>query len=254
MLRFEREGAIAVFTLDRPEARNAIDGPMARAIEDGIDSLEADDSLLVGIISHTGSVFSAGADLKAVRRGEGAAIRTERGGFAGIAARRRTKPLIAAVEGTALGGGFEIALACDLVVASTDAVFGLPEVSHSLLPTAGGVTRLTWAIPPRIALEMILTAEAVDATRAADLGLVSRLVEPGEALAEALRLAASIARNAPLAVRAARRLALEAATHGDEDRLRDLADGEWEVIHASDDFVEGPRAFAEKRPPRWQGR
>jgi enoyl-CoA hydratase/carnithine racemase len=254
MLRFEREGAIAILTLDRPEARNAVDGPMAQAIEDGIDRLEADDDLLVGIITHSGTVFSAGADLKAVQRGEGSAIRTERGGFAGIERRERAKPLIAAVEGRALGGGFEIALACDLVVASTDAQFGLPEVSHSLLPTAGGVTRLTWAIPTRIALEMILTAETIDATRAANLGLVNRLVEPGEALAEARRLAESIAGNAPLAVRAARRLALQAATHDDETRIRGLADREWEVIHASEDFVEGPRAFAEKRAPRWQGR
>ncbi len=179
MLRFEQDGAVAVVTLDRPEARNAIDGPMAQAIEDAITRIEDDDSVMVGIVTHTGNVFCSGADLKAVRRGEGGIIRTPRGGFAGIEKRVRAKPLIAAVEGKALGGGFEIALACDLIVASTDAQFALPEVSHSLLPTAGGVTRLTWAIPPRVALELILTAAPFDAARAAELGLVSRVVASG---------------------------------------------------------------------------
>ena len=253
MLRFEREGAIAVFTLDRPEARNAIDGPMARAIEDGIDRLEADDSLMVGIISHTGTVFSAGADLKAVRRGEGAAIRTERGGFAGIERRIRTKPLIAAVEGRALGGGFEIALACDLVVASTDAVFGLPEVSHSLLADRG-------RRHPAHLGDPAADRAGDDPHRGDDRRHPSgrsRAGEPaGRARRGARRGAAWPSRSgATRHSRCARRGAsLEAATHGDEDRLRDLADREWEVIHASEDFVEGPRAFAEKRPPRWQGR
>jgi enoyl-CoA hydratase len=254
MLQFDRRGAVAVLTLDRPAARNAIDGPMADAVESALDTLEADDDLQVGIVSHTGDVFSAGADLKAVARGERDSIKTERGGFAGIERRARAKPLIAAVDGAALGGGCEIALACDLLVASTRARFGLPEVSRGLLATSGGITRLTWAIPPRIAMEMILTAEPIDARRAAELGLVNRLVAPGEALAEAVRLAELICRNAPLSVRAARRLAIEAATHGDEDRLRRLADREWAVLFETDDYVEGPRAFAEKRPPRWKGR
>jgi enoyl-CoA hydratase len=254
MLQFERRGPVAVLTLDRPAARNAIDGPMAAAIESALDTLEADDSLQVGVVSHTGNVFSAGADLKAVARGERDSIKTLRGGFAGIERRVRAKPLIAAVDGPALGGGCEIALACDLIVASTRARFGLPEVSRGLLATSGGITRLTWAIPPRIAMEMILTAEPIDAARAAELGLVNRVVAPCEAVAEALRLAELICRNAPLSVRAARRLAGEAATHGDEDRLRRLADGEWDVLFRTEDYEEGPRAFAEKRPPRWKGR
>jgi enoyl-CoA hydratase len=254
MLQFERRGPVAVLTLDRPAARNAIDGPMAAAIESALDTLEADNSLQLGVISHTGPVFSAGADLKAVARGERDSIKTERGGFAGVERRVRAKPLIAAVDGAALGGGCEIALACDLIVASTRARFGLPEVSRGLLATSGGITRLTWAIPPRIAMEMILTAEPIDAHRAAELGLVNRVVAPGETVAEALRLAELICRNAPLSVRAARRLARQAATHGDEDRLRRLADGEWEVLFRTEDYIEGPRAFAEKRPPRWKGR
>jgi enoyl-CoA hydratase len=254
MLLFDRRGPVAILTLDRPAARNAIDGAMARAVEEGIDSLEADDGLQVGVIAHTGDVFSAGADLKAVARGERDSIKTERGGFAGVERRVRAKPLIAAVDGAALGGGCEIALACDLVVASTRARFGLPEVGHGLLATSGGITRLTWAIPPRIAMEMILTAEPIGAARAAELGLVNRLVAPGEVVDEAVRLAGLICRNAPLSVRAARRLAREAASHGDEDRLRRLADEEWAVLFESEDYVEGPRAFAEKRPPRWKGR
>jgi enoyl-CoA hydratase len=254
MLQFERRGAVAVLVMDRPEARNAVDGRMAVAIEAAVDALEADDTLQVGVVSHTGPVFSAGADLKAVARGERDAIKTERGGFAGVERAAREKPLIAAVDGPALGGGCEIALACDLVVASTRARFGLPEVSRGLLATSGGITRLTWAIPPRIAMEMILTGEPIDAGRAADLGLVNRVVEPGEATAVAVLLAEQIARNAPLSVRAARRLAHEAATHGDEERLRQLADREWARLFETEDYVEGPRAFAEKRPPQWKGR
>ena len=253
MIDFEAEGNVALITMNRPEARNAINGTMSSGLEDAIDRLEADDSLWLGILNHTGPVFCAGADLKAVSAGRYGELATERGGFGGIVLRERTKPLIAAVDGPALAGGTEIALTCDLRVASTAARFGLPEVKRSLLAAAGGLVRLPRAIPPAIAMEIILTGDPISAQRALELGLINELCEPGEALAAARRLAARVNANAPLAVREARRLVLENFTQTDEESLAAAGRAQM-ALRGTEDFREGPMAFIEKRPPVWKGR
>src|SRR5438309_11919725 len=202
MVEYEKRGRTAVITIRRPEARNAVNGEVAKGMEAAIDQLEDDDDVWVGIVAGEGPVFSAGADLKAISSGQAAELQTERGGFAGIAHRDRAKPVIAAVDGPALAGGCEIALACDLIVASTQARFGIPEVKRSLVAAAGGLFRLPQALPRNIALELALTGDPIDAERAYAFGLVNVLVEPGQALDGALALAERITANAPLAVRA----------------------------------------------------
>ena len=253
MIVFEVEGNVAVITMDRPPARNAIDGVMASGIEDALDRLENDDSLWLGIVTHTGPVFSAGADLKAIAAGKFRELSTRRGGFAGIVQRERTKPLIAAVDGPALAGGTEIVLACDLRVASRNARFGLPEVKRSLLAAAGGLVRLPRAIPEAVAMEMILTGDPITAERAYALGLINELCEPGEALDAARCLAARVNGNAPLAVREARRLVTEIFAVTDTESMAAAARAQRE-LRSTEDFAEGPQAFIEKRPPHWQGR
>ncbi len=244
---------IAVITINRPEARNAINGEVARGIEAAVDRLEGDDEAALGVLAGAGPVFCSGADLKAIQRGEGSTFSTERGGFAGFVRRDRTKPVIAAVDGPALAGGTEIVLACDLVVASTAATFGIPEVKRSLIPSAGGLFRLPRALPRNIAMQLALTGEPISAEQASRLGLVNELVEPGQALAGALELAGQVAANAPMAVRQARRVVLAAENTHDEELWR-ITDEAQAVAVASEDFQEGVRAFVEKRPPRWTGR
>lgn len=242
-----QHGRVLVVQIDREAKRNAIDAGVTAGIGDALDRLEDDASLWAGVITGTGSVFSAGTDMRA------GMSETERGGRYGIISRVRTKPLLAAVEGAALGGGMEVVLACDLVVAARDARFGLPEVHRSLVPTCGGLFRTPVALPRNVAHEMLLTGDPIDAERAERLGLVNRVTEPGEALAVALTLATRICANGPVAVRETmtflHRLDVEYDRRG--WKLTELAE---QVIYTSDDTREGVTAFFEKRPPEWSGR
>lgn len=253
MVKFEKQGNVGVIIIDRPEAKNAINGEVAGAIEAAIDELEADDALWVGIIASSGDVFCAGADLKAINSGQAAGLQTERGGFAGFVQRERTKPIIAAVDGPALAGGCEIVLASDLVVASEISRFGIPEVKRSLVAAAGGLFRLPRAIPKNIAMEAALTGDPISAERAYHFGLVNELVPAGEALKGALALAERICANAPLAVRATRTIVNDSYAKSDEELWRDSGAAMGKLA-STEDFWEGPKAFIEKRAPQWQGK
>ncbi|MFJ3306376.1 crotonase/enoyl-CoA hydratase family protein [Streptomyces sp. NPDC086549] len=246
----ERDG-IFVITIDRPQARNAIDGATARALAAAVDQLDARDDLVVGILTGAGGVFSAGMDLKAFAAGDTPIVSGR--GFAGITRAQIKTPLIAAVEGFALGGGTEMALACDMIVAARGATFGQTEVHYGIVPPEGGMVRLPERIPRNIALELLLTGDPLPAERAERLGLVNHLTEPGQALEQALELADRIARNAPLAITAVKRVVNERTAFRDEDALLDQ-DQIVAPVLASLDAREGARAFAEKRQPHWQGR
>lgn len=253
MIRFEVDGHVAVISLDRVEARNAINGAMAEAIEGAIDRLEGDDDLWVGILTHEGPVFCAGADLKGIAAGNAGGLATARGGFAGIVARERTKPLIAAVDGHAVAGGTEIALACDLRVASRGSKFGIPEVKRSLVAAAGGLVRLPRVLPPAIAMELAITGDTLDAERAHHFGMINEVCEPGAVVDAAHALAARVTANAPLAVRMSRQLVLDAPGQSDREGMK-AAGRALAELSTTDDFAEGPRAFIEKREPNWTGR
>lgn len=247
------DGHCAIITINRPKARNAVNGAVATGIEAGIDRLESDDDLWVGIITGVPPAFCAGADLKEINAGNAASLRTARGGFGGITKRERTKPIVAAVDGPALAGGTEIVLSCDLVVASTTATFGIPEVKRSLVAGAGGLFRLPRRIPFNIAMEAALTGDPFNASRAAAFGLVNELCEPGSALTKALELAARVTANAPVAVRETRKVVLEAAMADDAVGWK-MSDDAFGVAVQTEDFSEGLTAFIEKRPPVWKGR
>jgi enoyl-CoA hydratase len=249
---FAVQGHLAVITIDRPRARNAVNEAVATGIEAAIDRLEDDDDLWVGILTGVPPVFCAGADLKEISAGNAAGLQTERGGFAGITTRRRVKPIIAAVDGPALAGGTEITLACDLIVASTSATFSIPEVKRSLVAAAGGLFRLGRKIPLNVAMECALTGDPITAERAHHLGLVNDLCAPGEALAHASALAERICANAPVAVRESRRVVLE-ATGADDEHAWKLSQRAMASAVQSADFAEGLNAFIEKRPPNWSG-
>jgi enoyl-CoA hydratase len=247
VLMVERSDHILVISMRREAKRNAIDADMTAALSAAFDELDDDPDLRVGILTGTATVFSAGNDLKT-----GAGMPTPRGGPYGLITRARRKPLIAAVEGFALGGGFELVLASDLVVASTDAAFGLPEVTRGVLALYGGLFRTARTLPWNIARELVLTGATLSAERAYGLGLVNRLVEPSRALESATELARTISANAPVAVQESLRVmnelpaAAEAAAWDAVLRAR-------ETVWATDDMREGIEAFKQRREPRWSG-
>lgn len=247
-VRVERRGAILIVTLNRPQARNAVNRAVSQAVAAAIDLLDGEPDLRVGIITGAGGYFSAGMDLKAFLRGE--SPRIEGRGFAGLTEAPPTKPLIAAVDGPALAGGFEIALAADLIVASSTAVFGLPEVRRGLVAAAGGLTRLPARLPRAVALELILTGRSATATELQHHGLVNRVVPDGQALEAAVELALDIAANGPLAVRASKRVVDEAPSWAQDEmftRAREIV----MPVFDTDDAREGAAAFAERRTPVW---
>lgn len=257
MVEYERDGHIAVITINRPDARNAVNGDVARGLEAAVDQLEADDdawvAVLTGARTEKGHIFCAGADLKAMSSDPGG-MATARGGFAGFVQRERTKPVIAAVDGPALAGGTEIVLACDLVVASRTAVFGVPEVKRNLVAAAGGLFRLPRKLPRNIAMELVLTGRLdFPAERAHHFGLVNELCEEGEAMATASALATRVCENAPLAVRESRRIVIEATDEPDEVGWK-MSNEAIMKMFGTEDFNEGITAFIEKRAPQWQGR
>jgi enoyl-CoA hydratase len=241
---------IAVITINRPEARNAVDQTVAEGIAAAIDVFEARNDLTVAILTGAGGTFCAGMDLKAFTRGERALLPGR--GFAGLTERPPSKPLIAAVEGWALAGGFELALAADLIVAARDAKFGLPEVTRGLVAAAGGLLRLPKILPYQLAMHAALTGEPLTAESAHAHGLVTVLSEPGQSLVKARELAATIAANGPLAVRATKQIMAMAVDYESADAFA----AQQEItgpVFASADAQEGALAFAEKRSPVWKG-
>jgi enoyl-CoA hydratase len=247
----ERRDSVLVITLNRPDVRNAVDLPMAEAMAAALDALDADPALAVGVVAGAGKGFCAGMDLKAFAATGERPWAGDRG-FAGIVRRPAETPLIAAIEGFAVAGGLEIALACDLIVAARGAKLGIPEAKRGLVAAGGALRRLPRRLPSAIAMELALTGELMLAERAHELGAVNRLAEPGGALDAALELAAQIAANGPLALTASKAILQQQWSWSDDeffDRQAALAD----PVMASQDAREGALAFTEKRPPNWKG-
>jgi enoyl-CoA hydratase len=249
-LMVERDGRVLVLTMNRPEARNAMTQSLAHEIAEAMDLLDSDPALSAGIITGAGGSFCAGMDLKGFARGEIPVV--EGRGFAGLVKRPPSKPLVAAVEGYALAGGFEIVLACDLVVASREAKFGLPEVKRGLTAAAGGLLRLQHRIPYHLAMELVLTGQMWPATDAADVHLVNRLADPGQALVAARRLAAEVVGNAPLALAASKRVLIDSMDWPLTEKF-DRQEQHVEPVRKSADAKEGAAAFIEKREAVWNG-
>ena len=250
VLRERRDGVLLI-TLNRPDARNAVNAAVAEGVAAALDDLDADDALSVGVLTGAGKGFSSGMDLKAFVAGE--RPYADDRGFAGITQRAAEKPLIAAIEGFAVAGGFEIALACDLIVAARDARLGIPEVKRGLVAAGGALIRLPRRIPYHLAMELALTGDPISAERGYELGIVNRLAEPGGAVDAALALAGEVARNGPLALKASKRIVQQA---GDWTQT-EAWDKQGEIagpVMVSEDAREGAIAFAEKRDPRWRGR
>jgi enoyl-CoA hydratase len=247
----ERRERVLVITLNRPEQRNAINADVANGVAEALEQLDADASLSVGIVTGAGGYFCAGMDLKAFASGQRPWV--EGRGFGGIVEKSSDKPLIAAVEGFAVAGGLEIALACDLIVAAEGAKLGIPEVKRSLVAAGGGLLRLPRMLPRNIANELALTGDPITAERGYELGLVNRVCAQGGALDAALELAAAIAANGPLALAGSKRILRESPDWSQSEAFERQAPI-WQPIFASEDAREGATAFAEKRSPVWQGR
>lgn len=251
------EGRTLVITIDRPEVRNAVDRRVARALADAFVRADEDPEIWTVVLTGAGDrAFSAGADLKAVSRGEEVHDpQRPHLGFAGIVRLDISKPVIAAVNGLALGGGFEMVLHCDLAVAASSAVFGFPEARVGKMAAAGGAFRIGAQVSPKVAAELLYTAAPIDAARALELGLINRVVADGEALDAALELAEKINGNSPLSVRASKRtlLGMDPGRERDEDDWRRIAEADEELLRSAD-AEEGVRAFVEKREPRWTGK
>ena len=247
----EHRGAVQVIVINRPEARNALNGAVAAGIRDAVDELDGLDELRAGVLTGAGGTFSSGMDLKAFLGGEVPSFPGR--GLCGITQTPPRKPLVGAAEGWALAGGFELLLACDLVVAGASARFGVPEVKRSLVAGAGGALLLAKRVPRALALELLLTGDPIDAARAAEIGLVNRVVPEGGAREAAVELAERIAANGPLAVMATKQIALSGGDWPPE-QCWDQAAALTAAVFASQDAREGARAFAEKRAPVWRGR
>jgi len=250
-IEFTVDDGVAVITINRPEARNAIDGQTAQEISQSIETIESDNDIRVAVLTGAGGHFCAGMDLKAFLRKE--TIRLPGKGFAGVTQTKLTKPFIAAIEGYALAGGFEMALACDLIVASEEAKFGLPEVKRGLVANAGGLVRLPRLIARKVATEMVLTGDIYPASFLLGHGLINRVVAPGTALDGALEYARKIAANGPLAIAASKRVMSESQ----DWPTTEMFDRQMEItmpVFDSEDAREGATAFAEKRAPVWRGR
>jgi enoyl-CoA hydratase len=252
LVQVEIIDGVQVITINRPQARNAVNYETAHALADAFDAMDANPDVVIGILTGAANTFSSGMDLKAFAL-NGQRPLVEGRGFGGLCERPPKKPLIAAVEGYALAGGCELALACDLIVAANNANFGLPEVKRGIVPGAGGMLRLPKRIPYHLAMEVILTGEMLPATRAHEHGLVNRLTEPGQALEGALALARLVAANGPLAVQTAKKIVTESADWRQADMF-DLQRPRVAHIFTSADAKEGATAFAEKRAPVWQGK
>jgi enoyl-CoA hydratase len=244
-----RDGVLIV-TINRPEAKNAMNKAAAEGIAAAMDRLDAEDDLRVGVLTGAGGTFCSGMDLKGFLRGESPSI--EGRGFGGIVQAPPKKPLIAAVEGYALAGGLELMIACDLVVANAGAKFGIPEVKRGLVAAAGGVMMLPDQIPERVAMELALTGDFIDAPRAYELGLINRVTD-GSALDGALELAKKIVANGPLAVRVSKAIVKESRGWPMDERY-DRQGKLIAPVFVSEDAREGAAAFAEKRAPNWKGR
>eukprot|EP00301_Raphidiophrys_heterophryoidea_P025495 c8568_g1_i2.p1 GENE.c8568_g1_i2~~c8568_g1_i2.p1 ORF type:complete len:265 (+),score=63.53 c8568_g1_i2:42-836(+) len=255
LVLLEKRGHVAIITLNRTKAGNAINGEISQKMKEVLDQIEADDEIWVSVLrSAHPKMFSVGADLKAMGSGK-LSISNTNGGFAGIVTHNRTKPIIAAVNGIAFGGGFEIVLSCDLVVASKSSQFGLPEVKVGLFAAAGGAFRLSRKLPMSLAMEMQLTGEPVSADFLFQHGLLNRVVDGGAAEVEAvaLELAEKIAANSPLAVRQSRRVAMHQWISNDEQGFRETTDA-MNFLVRTPDFFEGIRSFGQKRKPKWTGK